>query len=70
MNGATAPKISLSPREVEKLFRLTYQIVDFSEDVLEKQQLYKKEFLRGLKRSVSDAKIGKLTKIESLIDLF
>lgn len=61
--------LSISPRELYRLFELSSEIADIAEDILELQGAYKKEFSRGLDKSLKEAKKSKVRKIESLFEL-
>lgn len=61
--------VRLGSEEIQRLFVLSSKIADMTEDFLEKRGEYSKEFLSGLKRSLVQARQGKLRKISSLRDL-
>lgn len=61
--------VDISPRELRRLFKLSLEIADIAEDILELQGAYKKEFLHGLEKSLKEVKKGKVRKIESLFEL-
>lgn len=61
--------VNISSRELHRLFELSLEIADITEDILELQSAYKKEFLRGLEKSLKEAKKGKTKKIDSLFEL-
>lgn len=59
----------ISSNELQRLFRLSLEIADIAEDILESRGAYSKEFLSGLKKSLKDAREGKVKKIKSLSEL-
>ena len=56
-------------QEIRKLYRLSLEMADLVEEILESRGEYNKEFLEGLERSFTDAKAGRVKKINSLVDL-
>lgn len=56
-------------RDLRALFTLIGRVADTAERILEEQEEFSKEFLRGLQRSLKEARSGKLMKIESLSEL-
>ena len=56
-------------KEIRKLYRLSLEMADLAEDILESRGEYSKEFLEGLHRSLADENTGKTRKINSLADL-
>lgn len=71
-NGHATPKtstVSLEYREFQELASASARLSDLVEDILERKGAYKKEFLRGLKQSLREAKRGKLKPVNSILDL-
>ncbi len=48
------------------MFRISADLADMLEDILESRGNYSPEFLKGLKLSLKQAKIGKSQKVNSL----
>ena len=61
--------ITLNLDEVRRLFRLSAELADVTEDILEQQGAYSEEFLSGLSRSLQEAREGNLRTVNSLADL-
>jgi cyclopropane fatty-acyl-phospholipid synthase-like methyltransferase len=61
--------LTFDTKKARRLFELSTELADFAEDILESRQEYSKEFVRGLRRSLKEARAGKLKKIASLSDL-
>ena len=62
-------KAPISIKRIKKIFYLSSELVEATEDILEEQGKYSDEFLSGLKKSLEEARQGKVTKISSLKDL-
>jgi hypothetical protein len=62
-------KTGIDPKKAQKLLRLSTELSDVVEDILEDQGAYKPEFVEGLNISIRQAQAGKLFKIKSLDDL-
>ncbi len=62
-------KINISLDQLREIFNLSNYIIDFIEDFLEDQSQYKKEFLKGIRKSQEEFKKGKGIKIKHLSDL-
>jgi hypothetical protein len=56
-------------QEIHKLYKLSLDMADLAEDILESRGEYSDEFLSSLKKSLADEKTGKVRKINSLSDL-
>ena len=59
----------LRPREVRKLFDLSSYLADLTEEWLESNGLYNREFIKGLKESEEDIKKGRIKKAKSLLKI-
>lgn len=62
-------KDSIKPKQVKRLFHLTSELADLTEEILEEKAQYSLSFLTGLKHSIKEASQGKVKKINSLADL-
>lgn len=60
---------SLPPTKIKRLYKLSTELSELSEDLLEDLGYFSDEFVRGIQRSLKEARQGKLTKIESLLEL-
>jgi hypothetical protein len=69
MSKTKVSQLILAPKEAYRLFERATLLADALEDVMESHGSYSKEFTKGLKLSLSDAKAGKLKKILSLKEL-
>lgn len=58
--------ITAFPEELTKLYKLSTEMADLTETLLEDKGAYNKEFVRGLKVSIASKKVK---KIDSLSDL-
>jgi len=61
--------ITLDLDEVRRLYTLSTELADATEDMLENQGTYAPEFITGLRQSLKEAKEGKLHAINSLADI-
>ena len=61
--------LNLKTTEAQRLFMLSSQMADFSEEILENRGVYNDEFIKGLTQSVDQVKKGKTFKIDSLAEL-
>lgn len=62
-------KRASASQDLHTLFTLIERVADTAERILEEQEEFNEEFLRGLRRSLKEARSGKLMKIESISDL-
>lgn len=60
---------TISFQKIRRLYQLTSELEDLLEEILESEKFYKKKFLKGLYRSLKEAKQGKLKEIKSLREL-
>lgn len=65
--ASTAPK--LKSNELYRLFLASLELSDSLENIFEEKGEYDKTFLRGLNKSLNEARQNKLFKINSLKDL-
>ncbi len=56
-------------KDLSRIYQLSAELTEFMEFFFEKNNGYKTEFVKGLKKSVSEARSKKLRKINSLTDL-
>ena len=71
-NVVLKEKFEVTPagvKKIRRLFEVGSEITELAEDVLEELGEYNQEFLKGLNKSVQEAKQGKLKKIKLLKDL-
>lgn len=61
--------VALKTQEVERLFTMSSELAEFTEDILAAHGAYRKEFITGLQTSLHQARSGKLIKANSLADL-
>ena len=66
MSQSKITQLTLAPKEAYRLFRISADLADMLEDILESRGNYSPEFLKGLKLSLKQAKIGKSQKVNSL----
>jgi len=66
MSGIKTQQITLASKEAYKIFKISAELADTMEDVLEDHAQYNPEFITGLKLSLKQARSGKLKKIKSL----
>lgn len=57
-------------KDLTHIYQLSTELTEFMESFFEKNNGYKDEFIKGLKKSVSEARSKKLKKINSLSDLY
>ncbi len=69
MDQHTRQKTSIGIARIKKIFDLSAELAEVTENILEEQGKYGAEFLAGLKKSLREARTGKLTTITSLEDL-
>lgn len=69
MNHNTRQKTNIGTARIKKIFALSAELAEVTEDILEEQGTYSDEFLAGLKKSLREARTGKLTRITSLRQL-
>ena len=62
-------KIFLPPSQIRKLFNLSNYLADLTEELLEENAQYSKEFIKGLRKSEKDVREGKVREIKSLREL-
>jgi len=55
--------------EIKKLFIVSSEMADFSEEILESRAEYTDEFIEGLTKSADQVKKGKTFKVDSLAEL-
>lgn len=60
---------TLPAKDRAKAFALLAELFDTLENAMEKESAYSREFLSGLKKSISESRQKKLLKINSLADL-
>lgn len=65
---STISKNKINFKELTNLYRLSAEFTEAMEFLFEKNNNYKSEFVRGLKKSISEARSGNLHKIKSLSD--
>jgi len=63
-------KFSFTPSKIKEIFDLSLHLSKLTEELLEENALYSKEFLKGLERSETDVKEGRVNQINSLQELF
>jgi len=56
-------------KDLTHIYHLSTELTEFMESFFEKNNGYQNEFIKGLKKSVSEARSKKLKKINSLADL-
>ncbi|MEX0617198.1 MAG: hypothetical protein WD231_05360 [Candidatus Woykebacteria bacterium] len=61
---------TVSTKEIKKIHKLSSELSDLTENILESQGAYREEFLNGLKKSIEEERVGKVKKIKSLADLY
>lgn len=61
--------LQLQPKEAYKIFRMSVDLADAMEEILENSGRYSAEFAKGLNVSFKQAGSGKLKRIASLKDL-
>lgn len=61
--------LNLKTTEVQRLFTLSSQMADCSEEILENRGVYNDEFIKGIQQSVDQVKKGMTLKINSLAEL-
>ena len=62
-------KMNIGTAKIKKIFDLSAELAEVTEDILEERRNYRDEFLSGLKKSLREARTGKLTEITTLEDL-
>lgn len=60
---------SLDLEKIREIFAMSSRIADDTESVLEDSMAFSSNFMRGLNKSLDDAKKGKVKKINSLRDI-
>ena len=65
----TSKTVQIKPVELKRILRASEELLDFTENILERAGAYKAEFLQGLKTSHKEARDGKVYKVSSLKDL-
>lgn len=60
---------SFPPTKIKRLYKLSTELSELSEDILEDLGYFNDEFVEGVNHSLKEAKRGKLTKIESILEL-
>lgn len=63
-------KITFNPSKIKEIFDLSVHLSKLTEELLEENSLYSKEFLAGLKKSENDLKNGRVKEIQSLQEIF
>ncbi|OGF21510.1 hypothetical protein A2Y83_04510 [Candidatus Falkowbacteria bacterium RBG_13_39_14] len=63
-------KISFNPSKIKEIFDLSAQLSKLTEELLEENALYSKEFLTGLEKSEKNLKEGRTKEIKSLQEIF
>lgn len=66
MDQRTRQKVNIGRARIKKIFDLSVALAEVTEDILEEGGNYGDEFLAGLKKSLREARAGKLTRITSL----
>ncbi len=69
MDKSTRQQVNIGSAKIKKIFDLSIALAEVTENILEDQGAYRGEFLAGLKKSLRESRVGKLTKITSLDDL-
>ena len=69
MDQHTRQKMNIGTAKIKKIFDLSAELAEVTEDILEERRNYRDEFLSGLKKSLREARTGKLTEITTLEDL-
>ena len=62
-------KLSLRPFQIRKLFDLSNHLADITEELLEENAQYSKEFIKGIRKSKKDVKEGRIKEIKSFREL-
>jgi hypothetical protein len=60
---------TLNLEKVREIFTMSSRIADDTESVLEDNIAFSSDFMRGLNKSLGDARKGKIKKISSLRDI-
>lgn len=63
-------KISFNPARIKEIFDLSTHLAKLTEELLEDNSLYSKEFLAGIKKSEKDIKMGRIKEIKSLKNIY
>ncbi len=58
-----------NPARIKEIFDLSTHLAKLTEELLEDNSLYSKEFLAGIKKSEKDIKMGRIKEIKSLKEL-
>lgn len=66
MDQSTRQKMNIGRAKIKKIFDLSTELAEVTEDILEERGKYRAEFLAGLKKSLREARTGKLREITSL----
>jgi hypothetical protein len=61
--------VMVPSQELRRLFAISSEISDLIENLFEQRAEYGEEFLRGLRKSLQEARQGKLYPVNSLRDL-
>lgn len=69
MSRSKTLPLTLAPKEAYRLFKVTTDLADTLEDIMEVHGSYSPEFLKGLKVSIKQAQTGKLKSLKTLKDL-
>jgi len=69
MPRSNISQLNLAPKDAYRIYEKAADLADTLEDVLENNAVYSKEFIKGLKLSLRQAKQGKLKRIDSLKQL-
>ncbi len=62
-------EFKLAPKEAYRLFRISNDLADTLEDILESHGSFSQEFLKGLELSFKQARSSKLKKTNSLKEI-
>ncbi|OGE81030.1 MAG: hypothetical protein A3H72_03705 [Candidatus Doudnabacteria bacterium RIFCSPLOWO2_02_FULL_48_8] len=69
MARTNTAEFKLAPKEAYRLFRISNDLSDAVEDILESHGSYGEEFLKGLRVSFKQTRLGKFRKINSLMEI-
>ena len=58
--------ITAFPKELTKIYKLSTEMSDLAENMLEATSAYNKGFVRGLKTSLSSKKVKKINSLSEL----
>ena len=61
--------VKVTAEQARDLFRLSTALADSLEEVLEAGGAFQPEFLRGVKKSLQEARTGRVKRVTSLLDV-